>query len=128
MNLSTSLLFLEDAGHGWLRVPLADLVALGIEQDISPYSYVHEGYAYLEEDCDYTVYMQAYLKVKATEPDITNQYVHTFIGRSSYSMYLPPEVTDEWLEKNCISRVYWPQLKAQIQTRKSPSRDVVGTF
>lgn len=41
-----------DAGHGWLRVPIKDVIALGIERDITEYSYINDGYVYLEEDCD----------------------------------------------------------------------------
>jgi len=45
--------FITDPGHGWLEVPLSDLVDLGIAQDISKYSYLSvNGIAYLEEDCD----------------------------------------------------------------------------
>jgi len=45
--------FITDPGHGWLEVPLSELVALGIAQDISKCSYLSaNGIAYLEEDCD----------------------------------------------------------------------------
>jgi hypothetical protein len=51
--------FFTDPGHGWLRVKLAELVALGIAEKISRFSYMHGGYAYLEEDCDAGVFLQA---------------------------------------------------------------------
>ncbi len=45
--------FITDPGHGWLEVPLSELVDLGIAQDISKCSYLSaNGIAYLEEDCD----------------------------------------------------------------------------
>jgi hypothetical protein len=48
--------YVTDPGHGWLEVPRAELKRLGIEQLISPYSYQKGEFAYLEEDCDYTVF------------------------------------------------------------------------
>ena len=35
-EISTQLTFIFDPGHGWLRIPLADIAALEIEGDISP--------------------------------------------------------------------------------------------
>lgn len=45
--------FYNDPGHGWLKVPFKTLVALGIENDISAYSYMYGEHAYLEEDGDF---------------------------------------------------------------------------
>jgi len=44
--------FYQDPGHGWAKISLAKLKALGIEKDISYFSYTRGLYAYLEEDCD----------------------------------------------------------------------------
>ncbi len=44
--------FISDPGHGWVKVPVTLLLELGIESDISPFSYYRDGFAYLEEDCD----------------------------------------------------------------------------
>ena len=52
--------FHTDPGHGWLAVPFKDLYALGIEDKISGYSYVKGKTAYLEEDCDAAVFINAY--------------------------------------------------------------------
>lgn len=54
------LVFLSDCGHGWLRVSVAELINLGIEDKISAYSYVSPDrkWAYLEEDCDTGTYLQ----------------------------------------------------------------------
>lgn len=46
------LLFIDCPEHGWLRVTIEDLKELGIEDDISPFSYLGKHYAYLEEDLD----------------------------------------------------------------------------
>ena len=51
--------FIEDSGHGWLEVPVAELHALGIARDISPYSYRRGELAYLEEDCDMSMFFGA---------------------------------------------------------------------
>lgn len=53
--------FIEDPGHGWLEVPIGELHALGIADQISTYSYFDrvKGFAYLEEDCDATTFIVA---------------------------------------------------------------------
>lgn len=51
--------FYNDPGHGWLKVPFKTLVALGIENDISGYSYMYGEHAYLEEDCDFSIFRNA---------------------------------------------------------------------
>ncbi len=45
---------ISDPGHGCLRVPLSELVDLGIADQISEYSYREGDFAWLEEDCDAT--------------------------------------------------------------------------
>jgi hypothetical protein len=52
MARSLTLNFYQDPGHGWARVPLQLLDDLGIAEQISSYSYMRGGHAYLEEDCD----------------------------------------------------------------------------
>jgi hypothetical protein len=78
VEISTHLTFIIDPGHGWLRVPLADIAALRIEEDISPYSFIDGRYAYLEEDCDYTVFINACTAQDIPLPDMQNQYVDRF--------------------------------------------------
>ena len=51
--------FYEDAGHGWLAVPLPLLEKLGIMDQISRYSYMRGRFAHLEEDCDYSRFAAA---------------------------------------------------------------------
>jgi hypothetical protein len=58
--------FFSDPSHGYIEVPLAELQSLGIDKDISSYSYANNGLVYLEEDCDYSVFIEA--KAKANEP------------------------------------------------------------
>jgi hypothetical protein len=49
----------SDPGHGWARVPKTLLTKLGISAKISTYSYQRGDYAYLEEDCDLGVLINA---------------------------------------------------------------------
>lgn len=51
--------FVTDPGHGWLKVDIAELERLGIQDQISHYSYQRRGIAYLEEDTDMGVFMDA---------------------------------------------------------------------
>ena len=75
---SERLTFIHDPGHGWLKVPMTEIDALGIRKDISPYSYSIMGFAYLEEDMDYGTYMKARQEQGIPDPIITSQYVDYF--------------------------------------------------
>lgn len=74
----THLTFINDPGHGWLRVPLTDIAALGIESQITPYSYIEGQFAFLEEDCDAPRYLEALTAQGLPQPEITDQYVERF--------------------------------------------------
>ena len=52
--------FHEDAGHGWLQVPVSQLSILGIANKVTGYSYQNLDTAYLEEDLDYTIFTNAW--------------------------------------------------------------------
>lgn len=56
---TAALHFYSDPGHGWLKVPLKLLEQLQIHDQISPYSYVKNTCAYLEEDADAYLFSQA---------------------------------------------------------------------
>lgn len=73
-QLSTHLTFIADPGHGWLRVPLVDIAALGVETAISSFSFIDGHYAYLEEDCDAAHYLAALREHLQTEPTIEEAY------------------------------------------------------
>jgi hypothetical protein len=51
--------FYQDPGHGWVKIKLDKLKALGIDKDISYFSYTRKDYAYLEEDCDLSKLVKA---------------------------------------------------------------------
>jgi hypothetical protein len=52
-----------DPGHGWLKVPISELDRLGITSQITGYSYRLGDFAYLEEDCDLSLFMDTKKKL-----------------------------------------------------------------
>lgn len=52
--------FYSDPSHGWLAVKTADLFLLDIAHKISKYSYMRGLTAYLEEDNDAAIYIEAH--------------------------------------------------------------------
>jgi hypothetical protein len=54
-----TFVFFSDPGHGWLRVLRAQLKQLGVEDKVSRYSYQRGKWAYLEEDCDAALFINA---------------------------------------------------------------------
>lgn len=82
-------LFLSDGGHGWLRVPLAVIREETPEliEKITKYSYMNSRYAYLEEDQDAPLFLNA-LKEKG----ITTTHKVRFSDHSAvrtYNRYTP---------------------------------------
>jgi hypothetical protein len=51
--------FVHDAGHGWMRVRRDQLVSLGLQNNISRYSYQSGDWCWLEEDCDAPLFIRA---------------------------------------------------------------------
>ena len=98
--LATSLNWVNDPGHGWLEVPLTDIAVLQIEGRISPYSFIFEGYAYLEEDADATIYFQRLDELDLPYPLTSTTHVNCF-NRSL------PGFRDETFDK-----AWWDGLRA----------------
>jgi hypothetical protein len=74
VNAQDAFTFHNDAGHGWIEVPLADLRELGIDRIISSYSYERDGRVYLEEDCDASTFVKAYQDRFGREPELVDRY------------------------------------------------------
>jgi hypothetical protein len=72
--MQLNLNFYCDPSHGWLGVPLNLVQDLGISDDISQYSYRDGNFAYLEEDCDASLFMD---RAKAKGWDIAFTEKHT---------------------------------------------------
>tara|TARA_R110000824_G_scaffold154158_2_gene326106 strand:+ start:650 stop:916 length:267 start_codon:yes stop_codon:yes gene_type:complete len=71
---NTNYTFHSDPGHAWLQVTLSELKELNIMHKISRYSYLDDKNAYLEEDCDCSVFLNA-KKEKNQDVDFTE--LHT---------------------------------------------------
>lgn len=67
-----TLKFYTDPGHGWCAVPVSELIALDIQDVISPYSYISSdgATAYLEEDCDASTYISALMESGLEKDDL----------------------------------------------------------
>jgi hypothetical protein len=76
--------FFMDDGHGWVKVEKQLLKTLGIEKNISSYSYMKGDVAYLEEDSDASKFHRAFGKMFMADPQYIN---HTVEGRSSIRQY-----------------------------------------
>lgn len=71
MAVNKPIVFHSDAGHGWLEVPRKLVKALGIEAEISSFSYQKHGTVYLEEDSDAPKFIKAYTRVLGMPPYVT---------------------------------------------------------
>ncbi|NDH07496.1 hypothetical protein EBX93_16520 [bacterium] len=79
----------SDPGHAWAAVKIAQLEKLGIADKISAYSYMRGQSAYLEEDCDLSVYLQA-LKDKGIEYSFIEKHTEKRHPIRSYASYKKP--------------------------------------
>jgi len=77
-ELSAKLTFIIDPGHGWLKVPIGELAALGIAEQITMYSFVDGRFVYLEEDVDAGTYLSARREQGHQDPTIEDEYVRYF--------------------------------------------------
>ena len=66
--------FHEDPGHGWIEVPLPILLDLDITELVSCYSYINDGTAYLEEDLDASIFIQAFKHKFGHRPETVDVY------------------------------------------------------
>ena len=62
----TGFTLFSDPGHGWLAVPISELKRMGIMYEISRCSYQKGEWAYLEEDCDFSIFVTA--RITRNEP------------------------------------------------------------
>lgn len=84
MTTTHNVRWIADGGHAWLEVPLASCEGL----DISTYSYQYKDKAYLECDCDASVWWLAH-GGKENEP-IPAPVTHVdgdWVGRDTYLRY-----------------------------------------
>jgi hypothetical protein len=58
MKKTFTCIVYSDPSHAWAKVKRSVLINLGIDKEISPYSYQYKDNVYLEEDCDLSVLFQ----------------------------------------------------------------------
>ena len=87
-------IFYEDPGHGWLAVPIKELIELGIADKITGYSYTLGGMAYLEEDCDLGVFVLAYKEKYGKLPEFKQKY-QEYTSIRNYPNYTKDKVYKE---------------------------------
>lgn len=77
-----------DPGHGWIAVPKAELKTLGIEEKISSCSYMNGSTAYLEEDLDAGIYLNAREAQGYGKPTFAcKHHDRSWYGRDRYQLY-----------------------------------------
>ena len=81
-------IYTQDPAHGWVRVLRSELKRLGIEKDITCYSYENGKYVYLEEDCDASTFIKA-KEAKGEVFECVSKYVDKTAIRS-YGSYQHP--------------------------------------
>ena len=89
--------FIEDPGHAWLKVPIAEIIHLKIAEKISTYSYRDADHAYLEEDVDLGIFLHARIGLPMDErrstPEDTaraRKLCSAFCAASVYTTYHDP--------------------------------------
>jgi hypothetical protein len=92
--MDTQYVFHSDPGHGWLEVSLKELEDLRIAHKISPFSYLHKGRVYLEEDCDMSIFAFAKgWKIGGNAP-IKDVHYNNECPIRNYSSYHHPEYVE----------------------------------
>lgn len=76
----------NDPGHAWAAIKIQELHDLGIANKISPYSYQRGKTAYLEEDCDLSLYLAA-IKQAGQEIQFIDKHTNQQSPIRSYRSY-----------------------------------------
>ena len=82
----------NDPGHSWVRVPLLFIGYLMLQNRISSYSYIKGKWIYLETDCDYSIFLDAFRSHwgRKRDPILNDKYTDN-ISRIRY--YTPYEAS-----------------------------------
>lgn len=99
--------YIQDAGHGWVKVPLSLIRDLEIAEKITHYSYYHNGQVYLEEDNDTCTFMNAYHARFGFDPKLRDRVARErrsrVRGYVPYSYHIACNVI---LDKSEINQLY----------------------
>lgn len=105
--------FHSDAGHGWLEVAKSDLKLLGIEGEITPYSYQRGDKAFLEEDKDALTFHRALerqmgreMRWESVSKDIWDGDESRIRNYAHYEAPIKEKVMDKTLEQEPEKQVY----------------------
>ena len=84
--------YIQDAGHGWARVPKAEIAKAGVEDQISSHSFQKGRNVYLEQDADMQVFVAARTKqgLETKFSDYVNKSRPSRIRK--YDTYIPTQV------------------------------------
>jgi hypothetical protein len=100
MEVETSYIYHQDSGHGWLEVPAGEIIAMGLTEKITPYSYLRQGKAYLEEDVD----METFLNLRKLLPQAVDVKINYLDGMSLIRDYPQYKSENNMPEKNSQDR------------------------
>lgn len=76
-TMKTTFTFYCDPSHGWLKISVNDLAAVGLTTaDISHYSYRKNNSLYLEEDQDAGIFLKAFEAKHGAKPAIKESYTN----------------------------------------------------
>jgi len=109
--------YIQDPGHGWVKVPLSLILELGIAEKITRYSYYNNGQVYLEEDCDTCTFMNAYHERFGFDPKLRDRIARE--RRSRVRGYMPFYYGDfcQKIEHNWMQEIY-DQRKKIVDTQQ----------
>ncbi|MBA7607034.1 hypothetical protein ES703_14186 [subsurface metagenome] len=116
--------FYNDPGHAWLKVTRKELVELGIEQQISGYSYQKGDAVYLEEDSDAPKFANAWEKKHGVkfEDSIPSNNVHISDRASRIRTYQPFRPNHD-PELNAKMRAVQDKIEHAIRNSKGSLED-----
>lgn len=77
--------FFSDGGHGWAAVKRELLKELNIMNEISSFSYQKGNTVYLEEDCDFAKFLQAYCSKHGITEGWASRWKELVETKESYS-------------------------------------------
>tara|TARA_B110000483_G_scaffold238370_1_gene314869 strand:- start:892 stop:1254 length:363 start_codon:yes stop_codon:yes gene_type:complete len=97
--------YIQDAGHGWARVPKAEIAKAGVEDQITSYSFQKGKNVYLEQDADMQVFVAARTKqgLETKFSDYVNKSRPSRIR--NYDPYMPTAVSVVVLNKGPIEEL-----------------------
>lgn len=81
--------YYTDPGHGWIGVKVQLLEQLGIQAQISEFSYINRKgtMAYLEEDCDASLFVEKYIETYGVKPTWKDSYMERNHWIRNYPSY-----------------------------------------